>query len=248
MRWRGNTIVLFLVVIIFLLSPAYGQKIWEKKSYKQWTAAETEKILLDSPWAQTAFQTTRSAYNVPGISISAIIRLRSALPIRQALVRRRQLVVNYDRLSSTAQAKFDAETREFLECPDCAKYYIVTLVSGIPAGAPLSGVGTLQGSEGFDIVSPLKGMSLENLKPYVHLSNDKGEQRVLVGFVPPTRDGGEAMFVFERFDNQGKPLVTTSHKKVHFKIDEHVFKSMAAPLKMFTFQVSQLVQKSEVIF
>lgn len=246
-----NTVVWFLVMMVLFVAPTYGQKVWEKKPFKQWTEAETLKILTDSPWAQTAIQTTHSSYNVPGAAISAIIRLRSALPLRQALVRQRQFIVNYDKLSSGDQARFDAETKVFLDCPNCTKYYLITLVSATPVGTPPStvpGIGTLPGDLGYDIGAALKSMTLDTIKSHVHLSNDSGEQRALVGFVPPAREGAEAMFIFERFDAQGKPLITTSTKEFHFKIDEQVFKNMVMPLKKFTFQVSKLIQNNEVIF
>jgi len=247
----NSMLALGLFMISLLVDSAYSQKVWEKKSYTNWTAAEVGRILLDSPWAQTLLETAHLAGNLPGTSYSATIRLRSALPIRQALVRRRQLAVNYENLSSTDRARFDAETREFLECTDCANFYIITLASrafgGLP-GVRLPNNTTTPGSYGVDITAPLKSLSLTDLKPYVHLINDSGEHREIVGFIPPAGEAGEAMFVFPRMDNQGKLMILPGDKKFHFKIDSEVFKKMAAPLKKFTFEVSRLVQNGEVIF
>ena len=239
-----------VVIVTLLVAAGWGQKGWEKKPYHEWTMAEVVSILNDSPWAQTASETSHPAYNLPGTSYSATIRLRSALPIRQALVRQRQLAVNYDKLTSADKKRFDAETKEFLECSDCAKYYIVTLVSYVPTGMPPMGLprGTVKGSDGVDIGAPLRNLKLNDLKPFVHLNNDRGERRALVGYLPPSAAGKEAMFIFPRVDDQGKPLITTGHKKLQFEIDSQVFKNLPEPLKKFTFEVRRLVQDGQVVF
>jgi hypothetical protein len=245
------TKVLGCLTLSLLVISHYGQKVWEKKAYTEWTLSDVVRILSDSPWAQTAIETTRFSYNVPGQSYSATIRLRSALPVRQALVRQRQLTVNYDKLNAVDRARFDAETNEFLKCSDCMNYYMVTLASFLPAGSPpvtLSDNVTFTGNLGIDIAVVLEHKSLADLKPYVHLTTDKGERRELVGFIPPKGRGKEAMFVFRRFNDHGRPLITTDNKKFYFEIDKKVFKELGGPLKKFTFEVSRLVQNGQVNF
>jgi hypothetical protein len=246
-----KTFVVGFVSLLGLVTPGYSQRAWDTKPYHQWTIADVVSLLSDSPWAQTAHETEHFSYNVPGVSYAATIRLRSALPIRQALVRQKQLAVNYDRLNSADRARFDGETKTFLQCSDCARYYIVTLVSFTPSGKPrinIPGGGQLPGSHGVDISGPLKGRSLAEVKPYIHLTNDKGERRALVGFVPPDGKGKDAMFVFPRLDDQGKLLITPANRKFHFEIDEQLFKDMAGPLRKFTFEVSKLIRQGEVVF
>jgi hypothetical protein len=245
------TNILGCLTLSLLVVSHNSQKVWEKKPYAEWTLAEVLRILTDSPWAQTAFETTRFSYNVPGQSYSATIRLRSALPVRQALVRQRQLAVNYDKFNAADRARFDAETSEVLKCADCMKYYIVTLASLLPAGSPpvtLSDNVTLTGNLGIDIGVALERKSLNDLKAYVHLRNDKGERREMVGFIAPAGRGKEAMFVFRRFDEHGRPLITTDNKKFYFEIDKEVFREVGGPLKKFTFEVSKLVQNGQVNF
>jgi hypothetical protein len=170
---------------LFVVVPGYGQRFWENKSYKQWTDSEVMKILTNSPWAQTRFESGQ--YELPGYSYEAMIRLRSALPVRQAVVRQRMLFVNYDKLSAADQARFDAEVKEFLECRECGSYYIVTLKS--PSGTVESE------PTKFDILWSLRNLSLDELKPYVYLANEKGDKRELIRFTPPKRVGADAMFV-----------------------------------------------------
>jgi hypothetical protein len=213
------------MAMLFSDSSAYGQKVWEKKSYNEWSMSDALRVLTDSPWAQTDIEREPNGYTV-------IIRLRSALPVRQAIVRQRQIRLNYDKFTPADKSRFDAEVKEFIECPDCSKYYILTL-------------GTMNDSYP---LRALKDISLDALKSYTSLTNDKGERRDLVHFIPPKSEGGDAMFVFERFDNKGKPLLTASNKKFYFKIDEKVFEGKTLPIKKFTFEVSKLLRNGEIIF
>jgi hypothetical protein len=174
--------------------------------------------------------------------------LRSALPIRQALVRQRQLAVNYDKLSSADKKKFDVETREFLECGDCAKYYLVTVTSYKPAPIQHVNVPWAQETYGVDIAEPLRQSTLKSLQPYVRLSSDRGEQRTLAGYIPPAGTSFTAMFIFPRLDDRGDVLITRTHKKLHFEIDRKVFSNLATPLPKFSFDVGRLVQGDHVAF
>ncbi|HJU54315.1 MAG TPA: hypothetical protein VJ715_07085 [Pyrinomonadaceae bacterium] len=236
---RTHGLAIFLAVICLVL-PASGQQSWEKKNYKQWSMADVVRILDDSPWAQTQIERVSINYGLPANSYTAVIRLRSALPIRQALVRRRQLGVNYDKFSAADKTRFDADVKEFLECTDCAKYYLVTLVSPVTTG--------LTDSVSVDVVDTLRGLSLAELKPHVYLTNDRGERSYLVGYIPTKGEGSEAMFVFPRFDEQGKPFLTPENKKFSFTIEEKVYEKRSIPLKKFTFEVSRIVRNGEVIF
>jgi hypothetical protein len=220
-----------LLTMLCLSIPADGQKVWEKKPSQQWSNFEITKILIDSPWGKIE-KDYDSSYPVN-------IRLLSALPIRQALVRQKQLRLNYDKLTTAEKAKFDSEVKDFLECPGCVKYYILTyrIVSN-----------------DLKVRLALKDLSLDELKPYVFLINDKGERRNLVHFIPPERRNEKALFFenavffFERVDEQGKPLLSIANKKFYFQVDEQSPKLKSLPVKKFTFGVPKLIQNGEIIF
>lgn len=241
---RRQAVFLF---VFFCVSAGHGQKPWEKP-YQEWDATEVFRVLNDSPWAQTAFETEHTATGLPAASYSVTVRLRSALPIRRALVRQRQLAVNYDKLSSADKKRFDAETREFLECSDCANYYLVTVTSYKPGPSEYVNAPWAQRTYGVDIAEPLRKSTLKDLQPYVRLSNDRGEKRTLAGYLPPTATSYTAMFIFSRLDDQGDPLITRTHKKLHFEIDRKVFSKLATPLNKFSFDVNRLVQGDVIAF
>lgn len=238
----------FFPLVLFCVGVVHGQKPWEKKPYHEWNATEVFRVLNDSPWAQTSFETEQTGTGLPAASYSVTVRLRSALPIRLALVRQRQLAVNYDKLSRADKKRFDAETREFLECSDCEKYYLVTMTSYKPGPSEYVNVPWAQKSYGVDIAEQLMKSTLKDLLPYVLLSNDKGEKRTLAGYIPPTATSSTAMFIFSRLNDQGHPLITRAHKRLHFKIDRKVFSKLATPLNKFSFDVNRLLQGDVIAF
>lgn len=232
--WLGCVILMSTLFV-----SANAQKFWQTKPYTEWSPNEVQQILLNSPWAQTNLEkvTVGTTLN----SYVAVIRLRSALPIRQALLRQKQIQLNYAKFTATDKARFDSETREFLECKDCTRNYIVTIRS--PSSPAISA-----NSVSVDVIGMLENLSLADVKPYVRLVNDSGDQRELVHFVPPKEPGGEAMFVFPRFDANGKALVSTANKKFQFKVDEKLFEKRSVPMKSFTFEVARLTLNGEVVF
>jgi hypothetical protein len=211
MRKNGYLMACLLAVFYFA-APAHGQRVWEKKPYQQWSLREALKILTDSPWARTVDilkrddpdlspQARLNAQNDPYPSeLASTVRLRSGLPLRQAFVRHRQLRVKYDKLGAAEKAKFDAEVKEFLECPPCATYYIVTREGEF--------------LEALAKIDP-KNYSLDGIRARAHLANDKGERRECVHV---RQENQELLFFFRRLDDRGKPLITPDNKEFYFAI------------------------------
>lgn len=188
-------------------------------------------MLFESPWAQSK-RDRSTPYFVN-------IRLHSALTIRHALVRYRQIRINYKKLSEAEQAKFDSDVRDFVQCLDCAKYYVVTI--------------TIRPVEP-KVLREIQALSFVDLKSLVFLTNEKGERRDLVNFVPPTHHTDRALFFqnaifyFDRVDQQGKPLLTIDNKKLHLHVEDKILRNRLVPKGKVTFEVSKLVHNGEVLF
>src|SRR5438309_11268339 len=89
---------------------------WQSKPYQQWTKEDIIKIASDSPWAQVQQVRVATAEIVPTDLMPAVtIRLRSALPIRQALARLKQLDAKYNKLGDKERSAFDARVKGLLE-------------------------------------------------------------------------------------------------------------------------------------
>ena len=164
------------------------------------------------------------------------------------MVRQRQLTVGYDKFSTADRQRFNLETKEFLECSDCAKYYLVTLTTYQTQYERPNIPGGYGGNYSVDIGAHLRKLTLRELRPHVHLSNDKSERRALSGYIPPAANSHTAMFIFSRLDEKEKPLITPGHKKLHFEINRKVFNSLGVSVKKFTFDVDRLVQGDQIVF
>ena len=200
---------------------------WQAKPYQQWTKEEVQRILTESPWAQTSAQSGQ----IVGSSMSAdkvyTLRLRSALPIRHALLRLRQLNDKYDSMSAEKKAEFDEKNKPLVECPACADNYVVSLVPPAQGDA--------------------RRVSLDRMKLFVRLVDDRGRERQLVHFVPHKTTGQELVFFFPKFDDKGEPLVTPATKKVVFTIDTSVI-GLDATTRRFEFDVSKMTAGGKVEF
>lgn len=197
------------------------------KPFQQWSRKDVERVLEDSPWAPKQEVRIRYADKarriaggaVPSESTGALtdtsstlaemggaeapvdfqftLRLRSALVVRQALVRLKQLDANYDRMSKDERAAFDARYKGLLDCPACEQNYVLTLSS------------KSKERPGADAVyTTFKGGRLADLQRYVFIANGRGERRNLVHFVPPKAPGDEAVFYFPRLNDKGETLIT----------------------------------------
>jgi len=161
------------------------------------------------------------------------LRLRSALPVRQALVRLRQLQTGIEKLGPRELAAFDAQTKGLLDCPACAGNYVVTLSS------------KSKNSPGADAVyAAFKGGQLADLQRYVYLANERGDRRSLVHFVPPKVPGDEATFFFPRLDEKGSPLLAPENKVLLVNLTDN----QANSITNFKMDVSKLMVNGKVEF
>ncbi len=160
-------------------------------------------------------------------------RLRSALPVRQAIARAQQLQANYDSLPEAERVAFDARARGLLQCPACEQNYVVTVSS-----YSVNVVGT------DDIYGKFRNATLPQIKPNIYLANERGERRELIHFIPPKSKGGEVTFFFPRFDDAGKPLFTTANKKIIFRLND----KDPSDATSFEFDIAKLVVNGEVQF
>ena len=116
-------ILYFALSAIFLAagSAAFGADFWENKQYDKWSQKECNKLLTDSPWvedftliAEGIQQSTSASDDGQQFSIKYQIQFRSALPVRQALVRQMQIAQKYDTLGPEQKQQFDQSAKSFL--------------------------------------------------------------------------------------------------------------------------------------
>ncbi|HLM02315.1 MAG TPA: hypothetical protein VK400_14785 [Pyrinomonadaceae bacterium] len=258
-----NKLVLLVFVLGLAASSAFAQKTWEKP-FQQWDKESALKILDGSPWAQSyqSAQGTAAAERAQSTLEQSdqrlgraewgrtarqmapqpiVIRLQSGLPLRQALVRLQQIEAGYDKMSEEKRAQYDARTKEFLDCPICKNYYVVTLTKYRKSS-----------SEGVDD-GMFQTLRLEDLKGNIQLVNDKGEQRQLAHFIAPTRAGESAVLFFPRKDGKGNILLTPENQSFKLAFNNTFLEDPKNPYgsllqRNFEFKVSKLIVNNELLF
>jgi hypothetical protein len=227
-----------------------------EKPFNQWSKDEVKKILTDSIWAKTqtvrlqrrsqvrsiAGQTESETLSGKGELTSAedpleykfTLRLHSALPIRQALLRQEQLKWNYEKRSLAERKAFDAEgSKALLDCPVCADFYVLSV-----------GFGS-ENSSGNDLIHQWFGSAtLPLIKDYITLANDRGERRALMDFIPPKKSGDDVFFIFPRRDERGQLLFTPASKKLIFRMSDKSVNSVTN----FTLDITRLLVDGNVRF
>ena len=247
-----------VVVIGGLPGLVSAQNELPKKPYSHWSKSEAEAVLNDSPWAKKQElrikfdkETQKAAGAYSGVSSAAAaqsqtevtsqmpvdfvftLRLRSALPMRQALVRLKALETNVEKMTEQQAAAIETQMKGLLECPACAANYVVTLSS------------KSKNSPGADAVyTTFKGGRLADLQRYVYIANERGVRRPLVHFVPPKVPGDEAVFFFPRTDEKGAPLLTLDNKELLINLTDNQANSITS----FRIDVTKLVLDGKVEF
>jgi hypothetical protein len=208
MRFRTGKIFLFVFPALLLigLSASFAAEFWESKTYYEWTDKECTRLLTDSPWAWEL-----KLFNIGSLGgsdaaggqkfISYAVQLRSALPIRQALVRRAQIASKYDSMSNEQKQAFDKNLEAFLNA-DFSDKVVVNITYS-------TNVQSLQ--------MPMDQWWQPKTTPYfansAFLYAEKGEKAKLLQYIPGQVGQREFQFVFPRLVG-GKPVVTEQNKSL----------------------------------
>ena len=255
------TACLLMAMMLGLAGIATAQEKETDSAYRQWTKADVIKLLSDSPWSKTQTQRVTRRGQVRSIAGQAesdgsqggpsmgrtgqltsaedaydytfTMRLRSALPVRQAIVRLVQLDSNYDQMKKDERKAFDQQTRELLECKECADYYVVSV-----------GFASSNNSVTDLIYQWFNGQTLPGIKGYVYLANERGGRRDLARFIPPKAPGEEVFFLFPRLDEKGQPLFTPEDKKLIFRMSD----IKANSVTNFSLDIPKLIVNGKVEF
>ncbi len=85
MRTIGHSVAVWALA----LAAVAAAEVWDTKPFLEWSDKDVEKVLTDSPWAGKAALThARQGANLGTVpEWKLVVALRSALPVRQALVR-----------------------------------------------------------------------------------------------------------------------------------------------------------------
>ncbi len=98
-----------LAVSALAVITASATDFWISKDWKQWSRSDCENLLTESPWAHAWKGGGQS-----GAELAYSVQLRSALPVRQAIVRQLQLDQKYDKMTEAQRTAFDSQASQIL--------------------------------------------------------------------------------------------------------------------------------------
>jgi len=200
----------FALPVIFLAasSATFGADFWENKQYDKWSQKECSKLLQNSPWAQDFTlldselqESTKTSDDGQQFHIKYQMQFRSALPVRQAIVRLMQIAQKYESLGAEQKQQFDQSANAFLSSgfPDAVVLYVT--------------YETNSRTTEMELARYWQSQTADLLKNRVFLRNSRGEQVALAQY--NVSQGGEHSFQFI-FPRQvdGKPLVGPEDKSL----------------------------------
>ncbi len=200
----GRIVFCFLLIVSLTGIPAVaGSEFWESKDYRQWSQKECKQLLENSPWTRILAIGTWGAYEYH-------VQFRSALPVRQAIVRQMQLGQNYESLPSDRRQEFDKKAQEYLSTGFADM--IVTHITCGPNLDKLTGPASVSPT----LLRYWQMQTTELLKNSVFLILAKGDRIPLQQFNVSQGDMCEFQFIFPR-QYQGRPVLSAGDKS--FKLE-----------------------------
>jgi hypothetical protein len=201
-----------LMLAVLMGSGVQADEFWLEKQYRQWSASECRRLLQDSPWAKSYIMTRAYIELIqPGPvtdrgrernpTIEYHVQLRSALPIRQALVRLAQIRVDYDDMSPEETLGFDTEMAQVLEASfEHVVELHVTYATNVP-----------QWDRQLDLY--WRTQSTETLKNSTWLIGHAGRRAPLLQYAKVAGDSHEFLLLFPR-QLEGEKLVGPEDKRL----------------------------------
>jgi hypothetical protein len=105
--------------------------LWMKKDWTQWTEKDCDMVLDGSPWTQTILPQLNGLNSYPyGESARTFVQFRSALPVRQAVLRELQLENHHDKMNPDKKRAFDLSHSHDLDPGDQVTVLVVNTSSG----------------------------------------------------------------------------------------------------------------------
>lgn len=234
-----------IALILALAAPASAQEFWEKKPYTEWSKDQCLKLLRDSPWAKTFTitygkvdqfgQPTKGEARQTEQKISYYAQLRSALPVRQAVVRLAQIQNKYEKMNAADRKNFDASIARYLG----AQYSDIIVHIDYETNVEFFDRDLAEHWQ-----SRTPGEIINN---NVYLTTSSGT-RVTPSNFKVDRGAGRAFeFVFPRETN-GEPLVTANIESIRVEFPNPKIRELDDQRTTFEFKTSKMKYKGEVIY
>jgi len=219
--------IIAIVALLAIVGSAVAQK---DKKWTEWDKKYAQKMLEDSPWAKTQNETdtsesffqptsqkgvngagagvneddrTKQGASNQSSNVKYFVRLLSARPIREALIRTLELN------NSGADAKTVAGWHAYADARGQDSNSIIVAVA-------------YQGGQGCDrrclgpVQQAFDSAVTATLKSKTYLQRSDGKQLFLEKYIPPGKDGFGAQFIFLRMPEEKLFIDATNTKEIRF--------------------------------
>jgi hypothetical protein len=209
---RFSIVVMLLTVAVAALAADF----WAAKPYTQWSKAEMERIRTTSPWAQTVVLRTANMVQIRrqtgkfasgagegegtvNPEVSYAISLRTARPIREAVVREAALEQKYEQMDATAKAQFDQKWNAFLAqpTPDKIIFHVKYASNTTEVDRQLAAYWQVQTLETLLSDTYMNGPDGERVAPIAFWAGKGGSREFQLAFPRPKEAPKKASFSVE---------------------------------------------------
>jgi hypothetical protein len=236
--------LLLFIAALGCIAAAQGKEFWEKKDYRQWSERECRKLLEDSPWAKSysfsqvfidPLQTTdQDRAREPTPRTEYKVHFRSALPIRQALVRLSQIQQKYNQMTPEQQQAYDQQTEGFLAASFSDLIVVhVTYSSNVQL-------------DDRELSRHWQTQTTETLKNFVYLIGPEGEKVPLSQYIVGKGGVREFEFVFPRH-YEGRSLVSAPNKSLKLEFPHPVIRGQGGRV-LVEFNLKKMLVQGAVVY
>jgi hypothetical protein len=211
MRRSMRTVVVTMRTVVVLLGLAVltasaADDFWVTKDWHTWTKEEAQKMLHDSPWAQSLVEDfagrPRPAPPARFVRQTYYFQLRSAMPERRAFIRDQQFLTNYDQMTPDKKQAFDAQADHYL-----AQMFDQTIIVQVVFNA-----GNL-----LEMVNAWQALPQAYAESNFFIITQHGAHVAATRWVQPSKGTPEFEIVFPRLQN-GEPIIQPADKQFTVEI------------------------------
>jgi len=238
------TILLVLLGVTLL----WAGDPWKERPYTEWTEKECRNLLQDSPWAKHYSYVQVIIEMIDPGQIDSVgrgresnprieywVRLLSALPIRQALVRLQQINTDYDEMPPEQQQAFDQKAEAILNMQ--LRDTVVLFVD----------YGSSTDVYDKEMARYWQRQTTETLKNVVFLRGHAGEEVPLLGYAAERGAGRTFELVFPR-EPEGRPLLRPDSKTLRLDFLHPNIRGQGEVRAFVEFKVKNMLIEGEVMY
>ncbi|HEX9761277.1 MAG TPA: hypothetical protein VGA40_10170 [Candidatus Acidoferrales bacterium] len=234
-------------ILLLAAAVAAPAQVWDKKEHTKWSKNDCQRILENSPWATkfTLTETRQEAFvadssygtgreSQPRVDFTA--QLRSAMPVRLAVVRQLQIESKYDKMTDEQKRNFDQRAQQYLGIEFNDRIVVQVQLS--------SNVQIYQRQ----LITMWQGINEGAVPANMYIITGSGQRLPPLHFIAPTHGNPVMEVVFPRRTREGD-LIDGDDKEFALEMPGIALSGdTSEPIVRFTFKPSKMKYKGEFVY